>query len=538
MRGNRSMKDKVVAKTLRISFLLRNAYNVNTVLYGLKQITIIKKLIPPTIYGEDGLKIFINVIAAFYEVVKAFAGKLFYIAIMVFLLPFLNKNLAGAETYVHIIFMLTIVGVMFNTFIFNGTRSDYYAVVLMRMNAKAYVLVKYGYELAKVFMGFLIFGCIFGGILHVPIYINVLIPFFVVGAKMVYVAVMLGRYEKNNMVTNENKLEGLKVILAIILLAAAYGLPFLGLDIPTNAIVICMIVAIALGIVSARRICTFDGYRILYGRLLKDMNNQLEESKNVTLNNTRNIIELDSNAVDEKLSKKSGYEYLNALFIKRHRRLLTKPILIASAICLVIMLVLNGVVIFYPDGRKEIASTLMTSLSVSLFWMYIINRGSGYTQALFMNCDHSLLTYPFYRKPKAILKLFAIRLREIIKINLLPAAILGLGLASTLYFSGEVDSVFTYMMVIVTMLSESVFFSVHYLVIYYLLQPYNAGTEVKSGMYKVITGLTYYVCYLTIDLHMPADIFCGVMTIFAVLYCIIGCILVYKIAPRTFKIRA
>ena len=34
----------------------------------------------------------------------------------------------------------------------------------------------------------------------------------------------------------------------------------------------------------------------------------------------------------------------------------------------------------------------------------------------------------------------------------------------------------------------SMFFSVHYLTIYYLLQPYNAGTEMKSGTYRIVSA--------------------------------------------------
>ena len=72
--------------------------------------------------------------------------------------------------------------------------------------------------------------------------------------------------------------------------------------------------------------------------------------------------------------------------------------------------------------------------------MYAINRGTGFTKALFMNCDHSLLTYSFYKQPKFILKLFQIRLLEIIKINLLPALVIGGGLPILLYISGGTDN--------------------------------------------------------------------------------------------------
>lgn len=154
-----------------------------------------------------------------------------------------------------------------------------------------------------------------------------------------------------------------------------------------------------------------------------------------------------------------------------------------------------------------------------------------------MNCDHSLLTYAFYKQPKLVLKLFRIRLREIIKINLLPASIIGTGLAVLLYASGGTDNPLNYAVLLVSILCMSVFFSVHYLTIYYLLQPYNAGTEMKSGTYQIVLSVTYLVCFFMMQVEMPIFIF-GIMTIaFCVIYCIAACILVYRFAPRTFRLR-
>ena len=180
---------------------------------------------------------------------------------------------------------------------------------------------------------------------------------------------------------------------------------------------------------------------------------------------------------------------------------------------------------------------LLALLPNMLFVMYIINRGTGFTQALFVNCDHCLLTYSFYKKPGSILKLFQIRLREIIKINLMPAAVIGAGLVFLLYVSGGTDNLLNYVVLFVSVICMSVFFSVHYLTLYYLLQPYNAGTEIKSGMYKIITWATYFVCYMMINVKMSTLVF-GVMTIvFCVVYCIVANILVYLFAPKTFRIR-
>lgn len=179
----------------------------------------------------------------------------------------------------------------------------------------------------------------------------------------------------------------------------------------------------------------------------------------------------------------------------------------------------------------------MTWLPYFVFIMYAINRGTNFTQALFLNCDHSLLTYGFYKRPDFVLRLFQIRLREIVKINAVPALVIGVGLAMTLWASGGTENPLNYVILIVSILCMSTFFSIHYLTVYYLLQPYNAGTELKSGTYRIVLSATYLVCFWLMNLRMPILIF-GIMTIvFCVLYSIAASIFVYKLAPRTFRIR-
>ena len=154
-----------------------------------------------------------------------------------------------------------------------------------------------------------------------------------------------------------------------------------------------------------------------------------------------------------------------------------------------------------------------------------------------MNCDHSLLTYSFFKQPNCILRLFAIRLREIIKVNLLPATVLGAGLSVIFYMIGGSGKLFECILVFLSVISLSVFFSVHYLTIYYLLQPYNPSTEVKSGTYFIIQFVTYVVSFIMIYIKLPVFIFGILCVAFCVIYCLVACILVYRFAPKTFRLR-
>ena len=184
----------------------------------------------------------------------------------------------------------------------------------------------------------------------------------------------------------------------------------------------------------------------------------------------------------------------------------------------------------FEDYRKMYKRVLTESN------VYMQKNATG-TQAMFMNCDHSMLTYRIYRTPKVILGIFKERLKTLITINLLPAFLIGGGLALLLYLSGGTDNPINYVIQFVSIIAMSIFFSVHYLVMYYLLQPYNVNTEMKSSTYKVVQGLTYIVCWYMIKIQMPIFTFGIAMIVFCIAYCLISLFLAYKYAPKTFKLR-
>lgn len=159
------------------------------------------------------------------------------------------------------------------------------------------------------------------------------------------------------------------------------------------------------------------------------------------------------------------------------------------------------------------------------------------TQAMFMNCDHSMLTYRIYRTPKVILGVFKERLKTLILLNLLPTFIIAIALPTLLFITGGTNNILNYAVLCVSIISMGVFFSVHYLVMYYLLQPYNINTEIKSSIYKVVQTITYFVCWYMIQIKLPTISFGIAMSTFCILYCLISLVLAYKYAPKTFKLR-
>lgn len=522
-------------KTFITSFKLQNTYRTNSIIYSIKQLPLIKRILPNSLYKSRGLKIFAGIISILWEIINIFIGKIIYIAAMIFMALSLYQT-NQTDTFIHLFVFLTLAGGVMNTYMLNPTKDKYYAIILMNINAREYGLSNYYYQLIKLVVGFLPFTILFGMILGVPLWIQIAIPFFVLSIKLIVMNYSIYKFKKTNKASNENLLNKFGWSFVGICLLLAYGLPAINITINPTIFLYIFIVAIILGIVSLVKIHNFKNYRRLYKQLLTESNVYMQEKASGTQamkDNSLKQIELDKNYT----SNKAGFAFFHDLFVKRHRKILTKAVKKQSVVILLIIIAMIIGIQMNNDFKVRTNEILMVYLPYFVFIMYLINRSSSVTQAMFMNCDHSMLTYRIYRTPKVILGIFKERLKTLITINLLPAVLIGGGLALLLYLSGGTDNPINYAIQFVSIIAMSIFFSVHYLVMYYLLQPYNVSTEMKSSTYRVVQGLTYIVCWYMIQVKMPIFTF-GIATIvFCIAYCLISLFLAYKYAPKTFKLR-
>ena len=525
-------------KTLRLSFALKNTYRVNGILYAIKQVPLLRRILPYNIYKVKGFKVFANVLSVLWEIISAFLGKILYFLLMI-IAPLALYELPTEQepaVFLHIFFLLTVIGAFSNSYMFNPTKDKYYAMILLGMEAKEYTLVNYIYAHIKLILGFTLCAFLLGSMVGLAAWQCILIPLFAVGMKTAWAAYDLREYEHTGAVKNENKLDKFSWIAIAVLLAIAYGLPVTGFVLPETVSVILMGIGILAGIVGIPKILRFQHYRALYKELLTEsLTIQMDKSAQVKLQQSQvnKMISTDTSVT----SNKNGFAYLNELFIKRHQKILWKSSEKITVGALAVLAVGVFAVLFFPETKEGINKILLNALPYFVFVMYLINRGVGFTRALFVNCDHSLLTYPFYKSPSNILRLFRIRLWEITKINLLPATVIGVGLAFLLFLSGGTYNPINYVLIFVTITALSIFFSVHYLTLYYLIQPYNTGTEIKSGTYQLVIWLTYMICYIMIQIKLPTLYFGIAAIVFCVAYSAVASVLVYKLAPKTFRIR-
>ena len=518
--------------TFFLSFRLKNAYRVNSILYSLKQLPIIKRILPEKLYGVRGLKILGNIISAIWEFIMIFLGKFLYIAFMIAaMLGIYQTN--SAATFLHIFFFLTICGGLMNTYLFDPTKDKYYAMFLMNMDAKEYTISNYLYQMIKVLIGFLPFTCFYGMSVGLPLWIMILCPIFVMMVKTFINSLSLIDFKRTKKVKNENLPTSVVWILLLVLLVCAYALPYISIVIPTWLFLIFFVLSLGLGIFGFYQIFHFPYYRFLYKQLLTNAPLVIDQTS-IRRDASLSQIELDTSLN----STKEGFSYFHELFVKRHRKILTKAIKKQTIVLVGIAIVMS----FLVKVNASVASTtnhlMLVFLPYFVFIMYMLNRGTTLTQAMFMNCDHAMLSYRIYRKPNVILGLFKERLKTLIGLNLIPATVIGFTLALLLFLSGGTSNVYNYFVLFFSILAMSVFFSVHYLVMYYLLQPYNVHTEMKSSTYSVVQGVTYFVCYYMMQLRLPTFYFGLSVSAFCILYSLLSLWFAYRLAPKTFKLRA
>lgn len=523
-------------RAFRISFSLKNTYWTNTILFSLKQIPLVKKFLPSKLYGSGGLKHFGAAVAVLWEILSALIGKALYLFIMVYGACLLYGGGSRPELYAHILFFLTVIGAYMNTYMFNPTNDKYYAMILMRMDARAYTLSNYFYAMARAGVSFLPFLLLTGSLAGMPLWFGLISPLYILSMKFAAAWYFLRRYERTGVCSNENLPPGIAWTLTLLLLAAAYIPPAFGVCLPLSACGAAILISLLPGIYGAVKIAGFTRYREMYQILLAEKRSGIDlkqtVQKAVIEQNKKNIIQEEGIA-----TRKEGFAGFHELFMKRHRKILWKSAKRMAAILLGILAAAVASAVINPQAALVLNRVLADALPWFAFVMYTINRGTAFTQALFMNCDRSMLTYSFYKNPSCILKLFRLRLQGIIGVNLFPAAVLASGAPLLLYISGGTAEPLYYLFYPASILAMSIFFSVHYLTLYYLLQPYTASTELKSGTYKLAVWATYIVCFLLLQFEVPPLLFGALSVAFCLGYCLAACLLVYKMAGKTFRIR-
>ena len=251
---------------------------------------------------------------------------------------------------------------------------------------------------------------------------------------------------------------------------------------------------------------------------------------------TRQGLQMQDKLSTEKgkdLSHLSGMTYLNALLFDRYKKVLYKKVRNWVLSLVVILVALEA--LRYYLGPFELTDTiLLRFLPFSFMIMYIASSGKVVVQMVFVNCDISMLHYPFYREAKTIIAGFNYRFWQICKLNLIFACSLFLTIMVLGRFAFGMETI---LLTALLLISLTALFSFHDLFIYYILQPFTKDMEVINPVYKFLSGALYWVAYLNIKLDLGSHLYILLISLAMIAYVSIGYWILLKKAPQTFRLK-
>lgn len=526
---------------------INSSQKINGFLYFLKKIPGIKILLKNTNYSFIGFKKFTSIVGIIYSMIAGpiFFGLLFGLGIY---LPTTLDWVKGDTLNSIMLFILS----FFFLYKFLGAemmdsdQESFIIVKQMKMNPKVYAISQILWNQARgLFSKSLVLALVFKFALNKePVY-GALLGLSITMFTIFMEALHLYIFKKTGRSVNEFKKT--RVGLGVLGLVGTYFLVIFTripeqlklYNILTNTYL--TIILTILGIIGFIYLLNYDRYWdilndankvetfILVQENMSDINFQEVKLRDKDFNE-KNLKENDS-------LDKEGYHYLNHIFFKRHKRVVYKPMIRKI---LIIILVFVGIFIgdkFFIDGfGKDTTNEIIDGYSLFIIVVYALCNSTAIMKSLFYNCDRSLLRYGFYKRGDSLLKMFSLRLKKILSSNMIMVSILCLGILQLIlsYAPERIDQALP--MIISTILL-GVFFSVHYIFVYYILQPFTTDLKTKNPLYNIINFLVYIVSYFFIGLGLSAGKMLPFILIFTLVYVGMALVLVYKKAPKTFRVK-
>ena len=238
--------------------------------------------------------------------------------------------------------------------------------------------------------------------------------------------------------------------------------------------------------------------------------------------------------VSVKVNQRLGNNYLNALLFARYRSQLWKKL--RTRVLWISGIGVSGLILLKLFAIHSVGD--LTPIYGALFFvMYLASLGGPIVQLLFVNCDSAMLFYPFYRQPKAVLSGFFYRFWRIVQYNAVTGALIyGLLLALQLV-TPVPDHLNFYLVLLLEVCGMVLFFSFHDLFIYYLLQPFTEDMEVVSPLYRILYWAMYWVAWVFTQVHLSGYTYALAIGVITCIYVVAGTIVIYRVAPKTFRIR-
>ena len=526
---------------------------VNVLLYYVRKLPLVGEKIPYRLYGETDIKKAIGIIPVVFSVIGAFVGTFLYFLLMIklpanWIQGFWQKeglfvDQKAVMVYLFLIFSFLPGSFLVSNLMTEGAKKDYVLLHVMRIPAAQHYRSKMVLKGVKDTICFLVPLLWFGFGAESALFVVSL--FF---TRYIGHAGILQHYRHSEKKGKKVfwKSLGKTFLMFGIILALGYGVaaavPRLFFDRYVMAEVVVFLSFTLVGMFCFSKVWKYGGYTI-FAKKMVSLKDFLEQDDAVKEARAADVQIQDKDISKEELrsrkyEEKEGYDYLNAIFFERHKRIVSRAVKSRIIIILAVGLIGAVALLFVGEEMKQKTFEVMTQMMpVMVFVMYLESTGGRICKAMFFNCDISLLKYGYYREADTILKNFKIRLRKLLMLDAVPAAIIcGMILLWTL-LCGEILSVWKVIPLMAGSLLLSAFFCLFHLFMYYITQPYTEEKTVKSPIFSVVNALVYFGCYLCLQIQTGSWLFTlGVLAV-TIIFIPLSYFCVFRFAPKTFKIR-
>lgn len=573
-------------KTLTKVIHLRSIIGYNGLVFALKKTPIIGKILPDRLYSTTALKVIYWVFHIIKEVFMLFIGKilglgLIYLASLGLAKAYsefgksagLSDSLLFASFALTFFILYAFAGIIIRKPYFKCTTEKEYLVFMLRMDAKKLNNTLFIYDIAKLVIGYLIAGIV-AVLAGAPFWLWLGIPVLAVLIKLMGTGLQALSFrlknKRNKPMKGNNYLDVLKITL--IFMAMPFLLVMIAngyfIELPVLAVIVAVIAV--LGVLGFFELKRFESG--LHKKALRDniVRDEVENYKNPDRSKQFKKIKAEGTVKGDK----KGFDYLNALFVARHRKMLiTKPIVFTAIVVTLIGLIIFGFIYGYyrdfgggntlhmvlnnllnlitlkgysdallPYDDSSVVSFLRhlaeNQLLLMLIPVSLFDISFKATQAMYINCDNSLMTYSFFKQPEKIIRLYDIRLKLLIKLNLVPAIACGLFANLFLFYTGGESYPGQYLLTVLVCVMLSVIQSVIWLALYYLFQPFTMTANVKGGAYMATRIVLCMIALHIFWIPLNSLILAGILAVITVLMLVLLRKLVYKKASKTWKAKA
>lgn len=500
---------KALKYSLKISYLI----SLNMLIFYLSKLPIIGRFIETSKLHQNrlihGLYSFCGLLNMLFSMVMS---KILY---LLFLLGWTYVISHSFDGFIVLYLLLSICGAIGNSKLFNLQTSTKYSISLLKMRAQDYLRARYYVGLFFYLLVYILFFIIYAFLRKESLLMALLLAVSTFSIKIVMDYLQILYDKKYHHILNTNKAKILLGLLFIFL--AATGLMYLKIQIPYVILWLVLSGFFIISMYALYQLHIYNEYEHIYKELIKN---------EVTIDVTKEMYKIKEKDIEvgqTYVKNKKGYRLLNALFFQRYRSRLLKPAFIYAGIIIVAGML---VILFkkYIPANKYIHGFLF-------LLVYGMCPGSKTVSMMFYACDRALLRYNFYRHPHVVFRFFLTRLKTIFTITLIPGITFLFTcfiLLSHLSFGYNTLERGIFLLVSVLLM---IFYSVHYLGLYYLFQPFNEDSEIKKPAYHVINSVVYLIALNAGNTVLSAKISIVSFAVFLVIFtCIYSALIIYLVA--------